>query len=205
MTKLGLSACTALVFAGISIAAAPPAHAFATTALGSFGPLEDGFAVFSGGELDLFHSATELPTGIELSIHFGLVSAPPGFIPGVVLLLEPPGQANEAPLFGSTMLSDVFAMQFEETHPSELDAGMISDGASIAFQSGFLSVFASAFASGNMATLVETGAAQDVSFVFGQPPDFAAVESDVSEPATPAVLGVGFAGLGIVRRRRKAR
>ena len=81
----------------------------------------------------------------------------------------------------------------------QLTIGMISDGAAQADIDTFNSLFGSLPILGS---IQETGGWQDVSAFYGQGAGFAYVQSDIPEPVSLSILGMGVLGLGVARRPR---
>jgi hypothetical protein len=119
------------------------------------------------------------------------MTAPKGFTSGTVWLTEAGTDGG---------ISDGFTINtFLENGVAKLAVFFISDGASSAAVANFP-------VSTNVLYLPETGNWQDVSGLFGQAPGFAQIASDVGvpEPATWAMMILGFFGLGAALRSRRS-
>ena len=183
MKKLLLSATAAVA---VALAASTPASA---ALLDGFA---DGYSVVSGGTHAIFISSSELAGG-EASFTLAGPLVPMGFTSGIIVLIDPPSEGGS--------VSDLFGLKVDPNAPTELFIGMVSDGASAADIATFFAAFSGD--NGNtLASLTETGRSQDVTRFFSADPTFnVQVVSDVPEPVTIAVLGVGLLGLSLVRRR----
>lgn len=179
MTKSNLLAGVGL---GLVLAFAGVGSASAMSPPSSAG-LVDGVFLQSGGQTVLFASTDETH---EAFTSLQAFPTPVGFVGGTVYLggLGFPGG------------SDAFTLVSTNGH---VDAYFISDGASALELSSFVK-------SPRSMGIVETGNWQDVSAFFGQGAGFAQILSDVPEPATWAMMLVGFGAIGVTLRgsRRRA-
>jgi hypothetical protein len=152
--------------------------AFAGVGSASAAKLQDGVWLQSGGQTVLFTSTDELH---EAFTSLQAFVTPTGFTDGTVYM----GRPGEHELFGA--YSDAFTLVSTNGH---VDAYFISDGASAQEQSAFVHV---------------PNQWQDVSGFFGQPDGFARILSDVPEPATWAMMLVGFGAIGATLRSSRRR
>ena len=187
MKKLLLSATAAIALA----AAMPASAAFrpdTTTFLNGFA---DGYLVQTdlpaGLTVAIFGSSSELAPG-EASFTLSGPHVPPVLFEGFIRLLESDGS-----------LSDRFGIKQDPGAPGQLFIGFVSDGASAGDNADFTAAFGGL---PDLGFVVETGFSQDVTAFFSTSPLFnVQVISDIPEPATIALLGVGLLGLGLIRRR----
>jgi hypothetical protein len=153
--------------------------------------LDDAVQVQSGGTTVLFTQANEAN---EFFQALQSLVTPAGFTDGTIFLTEPASESGEPPLFG--LYSDGFTINSVNGH---LNVYFISAGATADEENLFVT-------DARQLVMPETGSFQDVSDFYGQQPGFAAILSDVAvpEPATWAMMLLGFGGLGAVLRMRRA-
>ena len=157
---------------------------------GAHAALNDGVHIVSGPTTVFWSQGDESHEYFQALQAF---VAPSGFVDGTVYLMEPPTEPQGSIL--GTGISDAFSLIRDPT-TNHVNVYFISDGATADELSQFV-------ASTNVMRISETGQWQDVSSFFGQGAGFAQVVSDVPEPAAWALMIAGFAGLGMVLRRRK--
>jgi hypothetical protein len=176
MRKLGL---LALATAAATLAIGSAASAACVSETGDCDAL-----ILNSGGVTITRSAID-----EQHEFFQVLQAfdtPAGFTDATVTLLEP----------GSGDVSDRFTL-LNDPLTNHVNAYFLSDGASASEVASFVSV-------ANQFTITETGNFQDVSSYFGQSAGFAQILSDVPEPATWAMMLVGFgAAGGMIRSRRR--
>jgi hypothetical protein len=153
--------------------------------------LDDAVVVQSGGTTVVFNQATEAH---EFFLSLQSIVTPAGFTDATVFLTAPSAESGEPPLFG--LYSDGFTINDVNGH---LNIYFISAGAT----ADELNMFVT---DTNQFVIPETGSFQDVSSHFGQSPGFAQILSDVAvpEPATWALMLLGFGGLGATLRMKRA-
>ncbi len=153
--------------------------------------LDDAAQVQSGGTTVVFNQATEAH---EFFSSLQSIVTPAGFTDATVFLTEPAAETGEPPLFG--LYSDGFTINDVNGH---LNIYFISAGASADEQNMFVT-------DATQFVIPETGSFQDVSSHFSQSSGFAQILSDVAvpEPATWALMLLGFGGLGATLRMKRA-
>jgi hypothetical protein len=141
------------------------------------------------GSAKAFYRGSLGPSEYHQSDH--ILPAPPDWKDGEVILTEN----------GSTV-SDKFLI-LRDPKTDLLTAYFVSEGAKPSKQALFDA--AEAKFQGTAVVLPETGKFQDVSWVFGQARGFARILSQAAspEPASWALILVGFGLLGVMARRRR--
>ena len=145
----------------------------------------DGYQLVSGPtqvSWEQFDETHEFNTSLQA------FPVPNGFQDGTVFLTEAGGGFSDA----FTLVNDPASNQ--------VNAYFISDGASADEMSRFITAT-------RTITIPETGNWQDVSDFFGQQPGFAQIISDIDavpEPATWALMILGFGAIGATLRRHRS-
>ena len=168
---------------------------------GAHAAVKDSLKITVGGTSVVdFSAATE---DVQFFSALQVGAFPDGFKPGTLYLTEPAaeGAGSELTSLGGTDISRLHVSDALSINGAlgtgKFNVFFISDGASADHRNDF-PIFAT------VTMMPEGGGPMDVSSVFGFPKGSIIVQSDIPEPATWAMMLVGFGGLGAVLRRRRS-
>jgi hypothetical protein len=148
-----------------------------------------------------FNAATEATQSFSA---LQVAAFPEGFKPGTLYLIEPAaeGAGSELTSLGGMNISNLHVSDALSLNGAlgtgKFNVFFISDGAGATDRNAF-PIF------GTVTMMTEGTGPMDVSSVFGFPTGSIIVQSDaIPEPAAWAMMLIGFGGLGVVLRRRRA-